>query len=106
MEEVTCENQGSRLMFSAFLSSWTPLWKTLWGHQEGGPVGSRGAPLSTGRSDHALVTKVKSGGVERGAGVGLPPSCRRAAPVVCVVGGASCKRGSRPWGPFLPVVSL
>lgn len=26
-----CENQGERLMFSTFLSSWTPRWKILQG---------------------------------------------------------------------------
>ena len=34
MDEVMWENQGDRLMFSTFLSSWIPLWKTLQGDHE------------------------------------------------------------------------
>ena len=33
-DEVMWENQGDRLMFSTFLSSWTPLWKMLRENQE------------------------------------------------------------------------
>lgn len=96
MDEVMWENQGERLTFSTFLSSWIPLWKMLRGNQ-----GATGRPgrVSEGSPQHTQIQlwtcdSVKARQVAPDRNRVSPPFSSQRGHPGCACVGRGDKRGS------------